>query len=40
MKAEVNYTDYEELSITSSGNNTVKGDIDVNGAMIAIGYNF
>ena len=40
MKVEVNMTDYDDFKLTSSGSNTVKGDVDTKGLKLAVGFNF
>ncbi len=40
MKAEVNYTDYNNLEMTSSDSNKIEADLDTNGFMLAVGYSF
>ena len=40
FKTEVFFTDYDDIKLTSSGSNTVEGDIDVTGISLAVGYQF
>ncbi len=39
-KFAVEHTDFDTVSIKSSSGNTVKGDIDVTGVKVSVGYNF
>ena len=40
FKTEFFVTDYDDIKITSSGDNIVEGDIDVRGISLAVGYQF
>ena len=40
FKTEFFMTDYDDIKLTSSGSNTVEGDIDVTGLTLAVGYQF
>tara|TARA_B110001450_G_scaffold213039_1_gene205284 strand:+ start:709 stop:1344 length:636 start_codon:yes stop_codon:yes gene_type:complete len=40
VRGEASYTDYDDVSITSSGGNTVKADIDSMGLSLSIGKSF
>ncbi len=39
-KFALEHTDFDTVSIKSSSGNTVKGDIDVTGLKVSVGYNF